>query len=89
MEYALLAVSAVLAAIVALQHAHVQRLLERRDVREREERAMLLQRIQDPAQASIDHSVRQQEPVAFYPSGDDGETNELLGLVVTEADLAR
>lgn len=50
---------------------------------------MLLQRIQDPAQASIDHSVKQQEPVAFYPSGDDGETNELLGLVVTEADLAR
>ena len=87
MDYALLAVIALLVAIVALQHVNTQRLLERRDVREREERAMLLQRIQDPAQASLDHSVSVSEPQAFYPSGDDTEVNELLGLIRTEADL--
>lgn len=78
MQYAYLAVIALLAAIVALQYVHGQRTLERRDVREREERAMLLQRIQDPAQASIDHSIQVAEPQTFIPYGDDEEVNEIM-----------
>lgn len=69
---------ALLAAFVAFQHVYSQRLLERRDVREREERAMLLQRIQDPQQASIDHSLQVAEPKSFIPFGDDEETNERM-----------
>lgn len=69
---------ALLAAFVAFQQVYAQRLLERRDIREREERAMLLQRIQDPAQASVDHSVAVAEPQSFIPYGDDEETNKRM-----------
>lgn len=45
---------------------------------ERQDRQMLLQRIQAPAQASLDHSVSLVEPQPFFPPSDDEEINEVL-----------
>lgn len=45
---------------------------------ERADRQMLLQRIQAPAQASLDHSVSLVDPQPYYPPSDDEEVNEVL-----------
>lgn len=64
--------------VLAFQHWYSQRTLRGELDAARKERAMLLQRIQDPAQASVDHSLGVAQPVSFIPDGSDEEVNELL-----------
>lgn len=52
-------------------------LLDRKDKRERDERATLLQRIQAPEAATYEHAVQHAPPDEPYPLSDDEAQKEL------------
>jgi hypothetical protein len=65
-----------LAALVAVNIAYLV-FLDRKDARERAERQTLLQRIQAPEAAVVEHQVRHAEPDEPYPLTDEEAAEEM------------